>query len=502
MRAAAIFSDRMVLQREKPIAVWGDGKDGFRVTVTLGGQSASGTVTDGKWRVTLPPMPAAEGLTMYIRCGAIAIRFTDIAVGEVWLCGGQSNMEYEIRNEKNGRALLDSLTPECGVRYYYTPKQRMIDGSFDAVERNTCWCTASPETAGAWSAVGLYYALELQKKLGVTVGLIGANWGGTSASAWVSRDVLTQNRAIAPYIEEYDRAVAGRSPDELLAEFDAYAAYQDKWYCDYTKLMEEHPETGWDEAQTILGPSRYPGPMCPKNETRPCGCFETVLMRVCPYTLRGFLYYQGESDDHRPETYGLLLEALIDCWRRCWGDPALPFLLVQLPMFRYRHEPDRMHWCLIREAQQQTADKLRNVGLAVLADCGELDNIHPADKAPVGHRLALQALCHVYGRLSPQLADAPAAVSSYVRGSTVVVRTRRAADGFVLKGEPCGFELCGADGVYHPAHAQLSPDCITLTAEAVPEPCAARYAWRNYTEVTVFGRNGLPLAPFRTDLQK
>ena len=499
MRTAAIFSDRMVLQREKPITVWGDGADGRTVTVTLGGHRAFCTVQGGKWRVTLPPMPAADGLTMTVQSGAVTRTFREIAIGEVWLCGGQSNMEFEIRNDKHGAETLASLTPECGVRFYYTPKQRIIDENFDAAERNTAWSYADPESAKAWSAVGLYFALELAKKLGVTVGLIGCNWGGTSASVWVSRETLTQDSRIRPYIDDYDAAVAGKTREELIAAFDEYAAYQDVWWGKYSQYMEAHPEATWDAAQEAVGASRYPGPMGPKNEGRPCGAYETMLMRVCPYTLRGFLYYQGESDDHRPDTYGTLLEALIDCWRSEWGDRGLYFLNVQLPMFRYANDPDYRHWCRIREAQMQVYRKLRNTGLAVIPDCGELDNIHPTDKAPVGHRLYLQALSEVYGLLPREQATAPMYVSSYVTGNAVTVVTENAPDGFLLTGEPAGFELSGADGVFHPAKAVLMPDRIILTADAVPHPQYARYAWTNYMEVTVFGRNGLPLAPFRTD---
>ena len=499
MRTAAIFSDRMVLQREKPIAVWGDGRDGQRVTVTLGGNSASAVIRDGKWRVTLPPMPAAENLTMTVQSGAVVITFREIAVGEVWLCGGQSNMEFEIKDEKNGEALLNSLTPECGVRFYYTPKQRIIDGSFEQTERNTAWSCAAPDSARAWSAVGLYFALELQKKLGVTVGLIGCNWGGTSASVWVSRDVLENDAALRPYIDDYDAAMAGKTDAEAIAEYDEYLAYQDKWWWEYSELMREHPETTWDEAERIVGKSRYPGPMGPKNECRPCGAYETMLQRVCPYTLRGFLYYQGESDDHRPDAYETLLTALIACWRRDWGDAELPFLNVQLPMFRYAHDPDYKHWCRIREAQDRVYRKLRHTGLAVIPDCGELDNIHPKDKSQVGHRLCLQALYEVYGLTGAEEACAPMFDSSYVTGNALTVLLRNAADGLRLTGEPCGFELAGEDGVYHPAKAAFEKNLITLTSATVPAPRYARYAWTNYMEVTVFGMNGLPLAPFRTD---
>ena len=498
MRTAAIFSDCMVLQRNKPIAVWGDGKDGTRVTVTLAGQSAQTTVQNGTWRVTLPPMPAADHLTMTVQSGAVQIAFHEVSVGEVWLCGGQSNMEFEIRNEKNGQKLLDSLTPDCGVRFYYTPKQRMKDADFEEIERNTGWNTASLENSGAWSAVGLYFALELQKKLGVTVGLIGCNWGGTTASAWIPRETLEAHPALHPYLDDYDNAMAGKTEEEHIAEFDAYLVYHEKWNNDYCKLLETHPGLSWENAQSMIGPCRYPGPMGPKNELRPGGLYDTMLSRICPYTLRGFLYYQGESDDHRPDTYAELLEALILRWRSDWGDDALPFLNVQLPMFRYKDDIDRKHWCIIREAQMQVYNKLRHTGIAVLTDCGEFDNIHPTDKAPVGHRLYLQALSEVYHLLPRSVTCAPQYRESYVSGGVMTVLCDHAANGWMLKGEPACFELAGEDGVFYPAQAAFAPSLITLTAKEVPQPRYARYAWFNFAEVTVFGRNGLPLAPFRT----
>ena len=276
-------------------------------------------------------------------------------------------------------------------------------------------------------------------------------------------------------------------------------AYQDRWWQAYSRLLEQHPDTPWDEALKIVGESKYPGPMGPKNENRPCGLYETMLQRVCPYTLRGFLYYQGESDDHRPDTYETLLTALIGCWRRDWDDPELPFLNVQLPMHRSAYDPDYKHWCRIREAQARVYRKLRHTGLAVLTDCGEFDNIHPKEKATVGHRLLLQAMSEVYHKMPRAKASAPMLRTAYPQGSSFVIRTENAAEGFRLTGEAVGFELAGADGIFYPAAAVFSPDCITLTAKEVAAPKFARYAWTNYMEVTVYGMNGLPLAPFRTD---
>ena len=499
MRAAAVFSDHMVLQREKPVAVWGDGRDGRTVTVTLGGYSASDTVRDGKWRVTLPPMPAADGLTMTVRCGAVVRTFQDIAVGEVWLCGGQSNMEYEIQNDANGKALLETLTPDCGVRFYYTPKQNVIDENFERTERKTCWQTASPEQSGAWSAVGLYFALETAKRLGVTVGLIGCNRGGTSAAAWVSRDVLEQDTALHPYLAEYEAETAGKTADALNAEYDEYAAFQEKYWARRNKLMQEQPELTDAQAEALLGKDRYPGPMGPKNERRPCGLYETMLMRVCPYTLRGFLFYQGETDENRPESYARLLTGLIGCWRRDWEDPALPFLFVQLPGYRHPDAPETDCWCRIREAQLAVSERVRGTGLAVITDCGSRDHLHPTDKAPVGHRLALQALYRVYGLIAQEDACAPVYRTSYPVGNTMVVLIGNADAGFRLTGTPAGFEIAGKDGVYYPASAVFERGRITLTAPEVKAPRYARYAWCGYPEITVYGMNGLPLTPFRTD---
>lgn len=499
MRVAAIFSDRMVLQREKPIAVWGEGKNGDRIFVEFCGNRVSDTVRDGRWRVMLPPCPAAENLTMTVSCGAVMKVFREIAVGEVWLCGGQSNMEFEIKDEKHGAEVLASLTKECGVRFYYTPKQRMFDENFLAAERNTGWSYADPEGSRAWSAVGLYFALETAKKLGVTVGLIGCNWGGTSASVWVSRETLLRDDRIRTYLDDYDKATAGKTDEQMIAEFDEYLAYQDAWWGKYSDLLKEQPGISWDDAMQIVGESRWPGPMGPKNETRPCGAYETMLRRVCPYTLRGFLYYQGESDDHKPDVYAVLLEALIDCWRKDWEDAELPFLFVQLPGFRNHGEPDYKHWCRIREAQAAVFRKLRHTGLAVALDCGEWDNIHPTDKTQVAHRLALQALCHVYGVIPAQDADAPMFRAGFANGSEYVVFVENADTGFTLTGTPAGFELAGADGVYHPARAVLTAGQVILRSAAVSAPKYARYAWTNCPDVTVYGRNGLPLAPFRTD---
>lgn len=498
MRVAAVFSHNMVLQREKRIAVWGDAVDGERVSVSFGGHTVIAVAKDGRWQAELPPMAAADGLKMTVTGESDSVTFENVAVGEVWLCGGQSNMEFEIHSEKNGEALLQSLTPECGVRFYYTPKQRIMDDQFDAIERNTCWMEASPTHSRAWSAVGLYFALRIAKELGVTVGLIGCNWGGTSASAWVSRDTLAQHTALLPYLKDYENAMNGKTLEEHIREYDEYIVYQDAWNIRCGECYANEPGCSWERVLEVCGESKFPGPMGPKNEYRPGGLYETMLRRVCPYTMRGFLYYQGESDDHRPDTYAELLTALVHQWRSDWHDDGLYFLNVQLPMFKYAHDPDYCHWCKIREAQAQVYSNLRRTGLAVLTDCGELDNIHPVEKKTVGERLALQALSMVYDKMWEDETSAPMYRDHYTAGNAMVLTIDHATEGFVLKGEPTGFAVAGEDKQFYAAKAVFAPNTIILTAPEVASPRYARYAWTNYMEVTVYGANGLPLAPFRT----
>lgn len=498
MRVAAVFSNHMVLQRDKRICVWGEAENGERITAELGMQSAETIAEDGKWMLYLPPMQAVDGLTLTIRGANDAVQFADVSIGEVWLCGGQSNMEFEIQNERNGKQLLQNLMSDCCVRFYYTPKQRMKDADFDANERNTSWQLASPENSKSWSAVGLYFALELRKRLGVTVGLIGCNWGGTTAYAWIPWDTAAEHRSLLPYLKAYTEGLRGKTLEQHILEYDAYQAYQTDWDRRMHAYYAEHPNATWNEIQRECGKSLYPGPLGPKNEMRPGGLYHTMLQRVCPYTLRGFLYYQGESDDCRPDCYATLLRSLITKWRSDFGDEQLPFLNVQLPMSRVSDDPDYKHWCKIREAQLTVYQTMKNTGLAVIADCGELDNLHPKDKSTVGHRLALQAFCEVYGIMSRAEACPPMYRDYYVIGNKMTLLFENACSGFLWRGNPVGFELAGADKKYYPAQAFLGAGEITLVSKQVSAPLYARYAWSNYTDVPLYGANNLPVSPFRT----
>ena len=503
MKTAPIFSDNMVLQRHKNIRVFGScsGRE-QRITVSIPElrASAEAVITGSRWEAVLPALPECDSCTLVVACGAIQKQFTNVAIGEVWLAGGQSNMEYELRNDRHGADELRECARE-NVRYYYTPKVSMLGEELNAAEAASRWEIASETGSVAWSAVGWYFAKELSRRLGCTVGILGCNWGGTSASAWVPREVL-DTAQLRPYLDEYDAATAGKSDEQMIAEYDEYTAYQAGFDRRVAECYAENPDIRWSEVLGKCGENRYPGPLGIKNPMRPCGLYETMVSRVCPYTVRGVLWYQGESDDHRPQSYCELMSALIRCWRGAWHDDEMAFLIVQLPMYSCDDDNEFTRWAYIREAQERLFRTVKNTGLAVALDCGEYNNIHPTDKSEVGHRLYLQALSEVYGLADRAETMPPMYASHEVRhGDTMIVYLDNPSGGLSGNdGHLDGFELAGADGAYYPADSvEIRGNQIHIKCGKVKRPVNVRFKWINYAGVGLFGTNGIPVAPFRTD---
>lgn len=504
LRVAAVFSDHMVLQRGKPIRIFGEGPEGACISISLerpDGDAVCGRAIaqGGRWLAQLPPQEACDGCTLAVSAcllGERAVRrvFSDVSIGEVWLAGGQSNMEFELQNCAGGQETLkkDKNSP---VRFYQTPRKAYKTSDFFAAEDASSWQVFDPENSRTWSAVGYYFAKKLSEDLdGVTVGIIGCNWGGTSASAWVSREALLEEETLSCYVTEFDAECAGIPISEQERMYDEYLAYHTQWDKQCAALYRENPKIEWDEVQQILGPCRYPGPKSCKSPFRPGGLYECMLRRVAPYTLAGCIFYQGESDDHKPRLYRSLLTKLIGLWRQDFMDAQLPFLFTQLTMHRYRQDPDFGNWPIIRQAQQQVYDTLPRTGMAVIVDKGEFDNIHPLEKKPVGERLELQALAHVYGTIGLSQASGPCFRRALRQGSELWVEFDHADGGLRCTGNAVtGFETAGEDGVFRPAPARIDGSCIVLD---VPEAVQVRYLWSNYAEVTLFGKNGLPAAPF------
>ena len=580
IQLAPVFTDHAVFQSEKPIHIWGTITDTEsaknmslpRISIlftpealptsdTLSNQIENSGVSDcsripakvnpdqNSFSAMLPPMEAGGPYTLTLFMEDTPVQtIGDIMIGEVWLAGGQSNMEYELQNDADAREYFskrrdnselhspikgsvasdsafcddtycpNTTIPElsCNVRFYQVPRRAYFDESLPESAPNEHWMTTSDSGLGSWSAVAYYFARELSEKLNCTIGIIGCNWGGTSACAWQSRESLLLHPDTAVYWKEYEEILQRQTPEEYEHSRQEYLAYQEKWQPMINEFYEKNPSGAWEDALRYAGPCLWPGPMGPKHEFRPAGLYETMLRKVTPYSLKGFLYYQGESDDHRPSSYLTLLRSMIAQWRKDFMDESLTFLNVQLPMHRYKGDPASDSWAVIRAAQEQVWREDPNSGLAVIIDQGEFDNIHPTHKKEVGHRLYLQSMLHPYHLMSEDETTGPFLQSAIYHENSHIIELHfeHLAGGFDRKKyqdqiesfnsipfDPSSvFEYSDTADTFRPLTPEWSEDNqrILLTLPDAPKgDITLRYLWVNYGPVPIFDQRGLPLAPFQ-----
>ncbi|MFD0671218.1 sialate O-acetylesterase [Cohnella sp. GCM10027633] len=480
-----LFTDHMVLQRDRSVPVWGTGADGVEVTVRCQDVSARTVVRNGEWKVSLPALHAGGPFELVAEGGEDRIVLRDVLVGDVWLAGGQSNMEWRIAVSANPeREVAEADWPT--LRFYDVPRVAYDDGQAHA----GAWTVCTPETASEISAVGYHFARTLIGALDVPIGIIGCNWGGTSASCWVPEESIAGDPDLRVYLDEYRGTIAAQGPGDVERLEAEYQAQVDEF------VRKEQAGYKGEE----LGYFPWPPPMSERSFLRPNGLYGTMLEPTVPYGIKGFIYYQGESDANRAGTYDKLLGIMIAKWRADWGDESLPFLFVQLPGYGdgTDREHDTFNWPNLREAQQRVTEQVRDAFMAVILDCGEELDIHPKNKRPVGERLAGIALGEVYGRdvscYGPMFRELD------IDGGKAIVRFAHAESGLVAPGgELLGFEIAGSDGRFVPAEAKIVGGAVEASSTAVPAPSAVRYAWASWPEVTLFGGNGLPAAPFRSD---
>jgi sialate O-acetylesterase len=526
---AAIFSDNMVLQREKPVSVWGFANNWCEVEVTVGEYSAKATARRNKWEVTLPPMPVATGLTMTVKNlenTSQCITFKNVAVGEVWLAGGQSNMGVTLFDSKGGKETI-AKAKEAGtagkkdIRFYYTKKIAYMD-EFNLIdERDGGWRTLS-DNMNDWSAVGFGFAWEisdLPELNGCPIGILGCNWGGTLIANWISEKSLKGDSCGKVSVDEFDKMMEIKTYEGYLEEMEEHNSWFDSWEMKIHEYYVTHPvDPIWAEAERYAGePGRYPGPLGPFSFLRPGGLYETMLSRVAPYGLKGFIYYQGESDDRDPRYYYGMMKLLIEEWRRSWRDDNLPFIFTQLPMWVDRNQEDNKAWCYIRDDQMKAFKFVKNTGLAVIADTGGYDDLHPADKAPVSHRLALQAKHFVYNTIPAAEANGPIFKCARSVENGIEIYFDYADGGFDIREKMDCFDIPARDGIedknttmgeytfeiasfnkqFIPATEVILGDgVITLKNPSIATAEYARYLFSNCCEARIFGKNGLPVAPF------
>ena len=485
---ASPFTDHAVLQREQPVPIWGTDVPGTSVQVTIQGlQATAVTAADGRWRAVLPALPVGGPYELTIT-GTSTLTLRDVLVGEVWLCSGQSNMEYSTRRSSTGAAdVPKSANPRIRL-LNLCPRKRGADTPQETCEG--AWTPCSPETVGIFSAVGYYFGRTLEQDLQVPIGLINASWSGTAAEAWISQPTLEADAEFKNVMPAWERDL--REHPKRMEEYRTITL--PKW----EKDNAEAKAAGKPEMRKPKEPT---GPTT--LERRPGGLFNGMIAPLVPYALRGVIWYQGEANagfEARAVAYRRLLPLLISDWRRAFGHD-LSFHIVQLANFQ-RDAPELMArswpvipWATLRESQAIVAATVPRCGLAVAIDIGNPDDIHPSNKREVGRRLALNALARDYGKAI--VASGPSFKAMTVSGASVEV-TFDNAEGLAAKEGPLrGFAIAGEDGRFLPATATIAQGMVRVSHPKVAVPVAIRYNWANSPDGNLVNGAGLPAVPFR-----
>lgn len=507
-----IFGDRMVVQREKAVRVWGWGDAGEQVTVRFGGQVKS-TVAggDGDWAIMLDAMEGSfEGRELAVEGKANKVSFADVLVGEVWLCGGQSNMEWSMRSCRD--ADVEMLSADyAGMRFIRLPHIARLERQEDFPVKNPessegNWRVCTSEQLDNCTAVGYYFGRRLHRRLKVPVGLIDTSWGGTMAQHWCSKETLRGFDEVKPYFEKFEQSleewIEGGREEGAKERYEADVK-------DWEKKRDEAREKGEREPRRPNSNS-YTNPA---NKHQPGGMFNGMIAPLSPMTIRGVLFYQGENNSFTvgwkpfPKTF----PAVIADWRKEFGEAELPFGIIQIAGWSNRRSMTydmNHHTNIVREIQFNTWKRTSNAGLIVTFDTNSNGSIHPGRKLPVGERSARWALAEVYKAKAyrsenPLEWRGPVYQSVDVEKDKIIVTFEEGTNrGLRLDQDmEAGFYIAGKDKEFHIARARIVKDNrLEVWCEDVSEPAAVRYGWSNLPTGSLMNARELPAYPFRTDI--
>lgn len=469
-----LFTDNAILQRGCEVPVWGTARDGERVTVRFQGQEVTTTASDGRWMIRLKPLTAGGPFTLTL-AGDNTVTLTNVLVGEVWLCSGQSNMGFTLARAANAKEAI-AAAGDAQLRLFSVPH-----GAADApkAEVSGQWKPSTPETATTFSAVAYFFGRDLRRALKVPVGLMDSSVGGTPAQAWTSRATLESEPELKQILERYTESARQFDPEKAAANHKQALARQ--------KAAAAQAKAEGKPAPTV--------PRAPANpltsQQRPCGLYNAMIAPLQPFALAGAIWYQGEANSGRAAEYRKLFPAMIGNWRQAWGQGNFPFLFVQIA-------PHQGMTPEIREAQLWTWQHVSRTAMAVITDVGDEKDIHPTQKEPVGARLALAARALAYGEKLEY--SGPVYASMTVDGGRAVLSFTHIGAGLAARdGELRGFTVAGEDGNFVPATARIDGDKVVVSSPAVTKPLAVRYGWAKTPEVNLINRDGLPATPFRSD---
>jgi sialate O-acetylesterase len=533
VKLPAIFGDHMVLQRDAKVPVWGSADAGEAVTVTAGNAKAQATAgADGKWTATLEGLKASDQPIDITVAGKNTITLHDVLVGDVWVCSGQSNMEFQLGGGKaygfGGAHNSEEEIPKADhptLRLFIVKKKVAFDPQTDCGGE---WKLCVPDSAGHFSAVGYFFGRDIQEDQKVPVGMIGTYWGGTPAEAWTSLEALKAVPDLAPAAKRFEDTKANLDSLKETYEKETLPKWQEadnEWK---TKVLAPYKVKleNWNIFVAKTGGENAPAkpellqqeprrPAAPDNNPNlPTVLTNGMIAPIVPYAIKGAIWYQGESNAGQAKLYQTLFPTMITDWRTRWAEGDFPFIWVQLANYQARgnqptQSPDG--WPGLREAQSMTL-KLPNTGEAVIIDIGQANDIHPKDKLDVGHRLSLAARHVAYGE--DLVYSGPTYDSMKVEGDKIRISFKNIGAGLTIAANPStqpgvppaepaselkGFSIAGADQKFVWATATIDGDSVVVSSPDVKEPQAVRYGWANNPEVNLYNKDGLPASPFRTD---
>lgn len=485
IRLPHLFSDHMVLQRDQKIRVWGWGDKGEQVTVRIGENRGVTQVDEqGKWKVELEPMDAnKQPQSLHVE-GKNKIEIKDVLIGEVWLCSGQSNMEWTVAASLNPQQEIAAANYPL-IRHIKVP---LVPSNVPLEDFNSNWQACSPDTAGSFTACGYFMARKLFQELDIPIGLVNSSWGGTRIEPWTP----PVGFASVPALEEISRSVVGRSPGT-----EAYRSRLVNHLAEVESWLKTARESLEKNSQVAPSPS-YPAELAPfTSHQDPTMLYNGMIHSVVGFGIRGAIWYQGESNHQEGMLYFEKKKALVKGWRELWKQGEFPFYFVQIAPFNYGHQDTSIlpkFW----EAQA-ACQSIPKCAMVVINDIATLNDIHPPNKQDVGLRLALLALKNDYGK-SDLVANNPEVDRLEILQDRLVLHFRNSGGGLKTRDgkKPSHFEVIGiGSNGFQPANAEVDGDRVILTSDKVKSPVAYRFAWNMLAEPNLTGGTGLPVGAVR-----
>jgi hypothetical protein len=468
-----IIGSNMVIQANKPVAIWGQAAAGEQVTVQFLNQTKK-TVADksGAWKVVLDPIKAsAKPVDMIIK-GTNTIKLENILVGEVWVCSGQSNMEFPLAKGLSWRSGVNNWEKEVAEANYPELRLFIVKIKKSDTPLTDCegeWVVCTPKNVGTFSAIGYYFGRYVTQQLHQPVGMVQTAVGGTRAELWTKMQVMEKDTLYKVVFDDYKKD---------LKRFDDYKVAQKQW--------SEKTNDGKDTAIKIPAPVKVGQP------SKPACLWNAMVEPLLLLTIKGVIWYQGESNEPQAYDYRFVFTNMINSWRREWKQGDFPFYFVQIAAHKDKTP-------LLRYSQTYVMNTVKNTGMAVATDSGDSVKIHPRNKTIIGERLAYWALAKEYD-FKDVAFSGPAYKSMKIEGNNIRIAFSYAEKGLYSKGGDLKeFEIAGADKQFYPAIAKIHGNSVIVSSPQVLKPAFVRYAWKNFMHPNLYNQQGLPAVPFNTD---